>query len=170
MSDSLQPHGLYSPWDSPGQNTEVGSLSLLQVIFPTQGWNPGLPHCRQILYQLSHEGSPRMLEWVTYPFSRRSSWPRNWTGGSPALQADSLPTELCMKCCFSILPYFILCKMPPSPPHCRFGSVICCPHVLSNIKTEISKLRMCHFIKCLINTSLLIYITHTCNDLSISTV
>ena len=48
-------HGLYSPWNSPGQNTGVGSLSLLQGIFPTQGSNPGLPQCRQILYQLSHK-------------------------------------------------------------------------------------------------------------------
>ena len=59
MSNSLWPHGLYSPWNSPGQNTGVGSLSLLQGIFPTQGWNPGLPHCRWILYQLSHRGSLR---------------------------------------------------------------------------------------------------------------
>ena len=51
------PHGLYSPWNPPGQDTDVGSLSLLQEIFPTQGWNPGLPHCRQFLYQLSHQGS-----------------------------------------------------------------------------------------------------------------
>ena len=52
---SLPPtHGLYSLWNSPGQNTGVGSHSLLQGIFPTQGSNPGLPHCRQILYQLSH--------------------------------------------------------------------------------------------------------------------
>ena len=65
-----------SPWNSPGQNTGVGSLSLLQGIFPTQGLNPGLSHCRQILYQLRHEGSPRILEWVAYPFSIRSSWPR----------------------------------------------------------------------------------------------
>ena len=93
VSDSLQPHGLYSPWNSPGQNTRVGSLSLLQEIFPTQGSNPGLPHYRQICYQLSHQGSTRILEWVAYPFSRGSSWPRNWTG-SPALQADSLPAEL----------------------------------------------------------------------------
>ena len=49
---------LYSPWNSPGQNTGVGSLSLLQGIFPTQGWNPGLLLCKQILYQLSHQGSP----------------------------------------------------------------------------------------------------------------
>ena len=51
MSISLQPHGLYSPWNFPGQNTGMGSLSLLQGIFPTQESNPGLPHCRQILYQ-----------------------------------------------------------------------------------------------------------------------
>ena len=62
-----------SPWNSPGQNTGVGSLSLLQGIFPTQGWNPGLLHCRWILYQLSHKGTPRTLEWVACPFSRVSS-------------------------------------------------------------------------------------------------
>ena len=56
--DSFWPHGLYSPWNSSGHNTGVGSLSLLQGIFPTQGLNPGLPHCRQILYQLSHKGCP----------------------------------------------------------------------------------------------------------------
>ena len=54
VSDPLRSHGLYSPWNSPGQNTGVGSLSLLQGIFPTQGSNPGLPHGRRILYQLSH--------------------------------------------------------------------------------------------------------------------
>ena len=79
MSNSLQPHGLYSPQNSLGQNTGVGSLSLLQGIFPTQGSNPGLPHCRQILYQLSPQGSPRILEWVVYPFSSGSSRPRNQT-------------------------------------------------------------------------------------------
>ena len=79
VSNSLWPHGLYSPWNSPGQNTGVGSLSLLQGIFPTQESNPGLLHCRWILYQLSHKGSPRILEWVAYPFSSGSSWPRNQT-------------------------------------------------------------------------------------------
>ena len=82
LSDSLWPHGLYSLWNSLGQNTGVGSHSLLQGIFPTQGSNPGLLHCRQILYQLSHQGSPRILEWVAYPFSSESSWPRNQTGVS----------------------------------------------------------------------------------------
>ena len=76
-------------WNSPGKNTGVGSLSLLQGIFPTHGSNSGLPHCRQILYQLSHKGSPRILEWVAYPFSDPKM-----EQGSPALQKDSLPTEL----------------------------------------------------------------------------
>ena len=66
----LWPH--YNPRNSPGQITGVGSLSLLQGIFPTQGLNPGLPHCRRILYQLSHKGSPRILEWVAY------HWRRQW--------------------------------------------------------------------------------------------
>ena len=79
MSNSLWPHGLYSPWNCPGQNTGVGSLSLLQGVFPTQGSNPGLPHCRQILDQLSHQGSPRTLPWVSSPFSRGSSQPRDGT-------------------------------------------------------------------------------------------
>jgi len=77
MSDTLLPHGLYSLWNSPGQNTGVGSLYLLQGIVPTQGLNPDLLHCRQILYQLSHKGSPRILEWVVYPFSSGSAQPRN---------------------------------------------------------------------------------------------
>ena len=175
MSDSLWPHELYSPWNSPGQNTRVGSLSILQGIFltqglnlwllclldcwqilhplshqwgfnwsifvfkysqwpmilsdrifwwkvkvkvtqscptlcdpmnytvheilqarilewvslflfhgmfPNQGLNPGLPHCRWILYQPRHKGSPRILEWVAYPFSSGFSQLRNWTGVS----------------------------------------------------------------------------------------
>ena len=81
------------PWNSPGQNTEVGSLSLLQGIFPTQGSNSGLPHCRRILYQLSHKGSPRILEWVAYSFSGDLPNP-GIEPGSPAWQVDSLPTEL----------------------------------------------------------------------------
>ena len=73
-----------TPWTAqsmefPGQSTGVGSLSLLLGIFPAQESNPGLPHCRQILYQLSHQGSLRILAWVVYPFSSGSSWPRNRT-------------------------------------------------------------------------------------------
>ena len=94
VSNSLWPHGLQParllcPWDSPGKNTGVGCHALLHGIFPTQGSNPGLPHCRQILYQLSHQGSPRILE---YPIP----WPGDLPNPgieplSPALQADSLP-------------------------------------------------------------------------------
>jgi len=81
MSDSLRPHRLYTPWNSPGQNSGVGSPSFLQI-FSTQRSNPGLPHCRRILYQLSRKGSPRIMEWMASPFSGRSSQPRNWTGVS----------------------------------------------------------------------------------------
>ena len=76
LSNSLRLHGLYRSWNSPGQNTGMGSLSLLQGIFPTQGSIPGLQHYWQILC-LSHKGSPRILEWVA--FSRESSPPSNRT-------------------------------------------------------------------------------------------
>ena len=58
---------------SPGQNTGVGCHALLQGIFLTQGSNPGLPHCRRVLYHLSHQGSPRILEWVAYSFTKGTS-------------------------------------------------------------------------------------------------
>ena len=80
VSHSLRPHT--SPRNSPGQNTGVGSLSLLQGIFPTQGLNLSLLHWGRILYQLRHQGSPRILEWVAYPFPSGSSRPRSWTGVS----------------------------------------------------------------------------------------
>ena len=65
MFNTFRPHGLkparfLCPWNSPGKNTGVGCHSVLQGIFPTQGSNPGLPHCRRILYHLSHQGS---LQW-----------------------------------------------------------------------------------------------------------
>ena len=80
-------------WNSVGQNTGVGSLSLLQGILSTQGSNTGVPHCRPNLYHLSHKGSPRILEWVAYPSSADLPDP-GIKLGSPALQADSIPTEL----------------------------------------------------------------------------
>ena len=99
--------------NSPGNSTRVGCHALL----PTQWSYPGLPYCRWILYHLSHQGRPWILEWVAYPFSRGTSWPRNRTGVSciagrfftswatweapdymtrslPVLQAGSLPAEL----------------------------------------------------------------------------
>ena len=68
--------------NSPGKNPGVGCHALLHGIFPTQGSNPGLPHFRWILYDLSHHGSPWIPEWIAYPFSRESSQPRNPTGVS----------------------------------------------------------------------------------------
>ena len=96
VSDSLQPHGLYSPWNSPGQNTGVGSLSLLQGILPTQGLNPGLLHCRQILYQLSHQGSLTMWEADPNSCSYLSGPVPHSTDGSFLLHSSisQLPTFL----------------------------------------------------------------------------
>ena len=68
-----------SPWNSPGQNTSVGSLSLLQEIFPTQGLKPGLPHWGGFFTSWATRAAPQILEWVAYPFSRGSFWPRNQT-------------------------------------------------------------------------------------------
>ena len=88
VSNSWLLHGLCSlpgssvHGDSPGKNTGVGCHALPHGILPTQGLNPGLPHCRQILYHLSDQGSPRVLEWEAYLFSRGSSQPRNRTGVS----------------------------------------------------------------------------------------
>ena len=90
------PPGSSAHRDSPGKNTRMGGHSFLQGIFPTQGSNPGLPHCRQIPYQLSHRGSPTILEWVAYPFSRGLPNP-GIELVSFALQVDSLPTELSEK-------------------------------------------------------------------------
>ena len=66
VSDSLEPHGLYRPWNSPGQNTGVRSLFLLQGIFPG-GIEPGSPAFQWILYQLSYEGS--FCQWISHFFS-----------------------------------------------------------------------------------------------------
>ena len=78
-SPALQADSL--PAEPPGKpkNTGVGSLPLLQGIFLTEESNQALPQCRQILYQLNHQGNPRILEWVAYLFSRGSSPPRNQT-------------------------------------------------------------------------------------------
>ena len=85
MSNSLRLHGLYSPWNSPGQNAEVGYLSLLQGIFPTQGLNPGLLHCKRILYQLSHREAQKCPLKVT-----NKIWLKNSL--ACALCAQSCPT------------------------------------------------------------------------------
>ena len=75
--DPMGCRGSYNPWDSPGKNTGVGSCSFLREIFPTQGLNPDLLQSGWILYQLSHQGSLRILEWIAHPFSKGSSQPRD---------------------------------------------------------------------------------------------
>ena len=87
VSDSCNPMDCSPPGssvigDSLDKNTRVGCHALLQGIFPTQGSNPCLLNCRWILYHLSYQGSPRILEWVAYPFCRGASQPRNQTGVS----------------------------------------------------------------------------------------
>ena len=94
VSGSLRPYGLYSLWNSPGQNTRVSSHSLLQGIFPSQRSNPGLPHFRWILYLLSHRGSPRRRSYRYNPapaakpqfavVSLESKWGWRWRGASKA--------------------------------------------------------------------------------------
>ena len=102
-SPTLQADSLPAEPQRKPKNTVVGSLSLLQRIFPTQDLNQGLPHCRQIHYQLNHQGSPRILEWVAYHFSSGSSRPRNRNGVSCiaggfftnwAIREASLPDHL----------------------------------------------------------------------------
>ena len=94
---TLQPHGLYSPWDSPGQNTGVGSLLLLQGKIPTQGLNPGLLHCRQIVCQLSHKGSP-ILEY-------KVKWALGSITSNKASGGDGIPVglfQILRWCCESV--------------------------------------------------------------------
>ena len=95
-SPTLQADSLPSEPPGKSKNSGVGSLSLLQGIFPTQDSNRDLLLCTWILYQLNHQESPRILEWVAYPFSSGSSQPRNQTRVS-CIAADSLPTELSVK-------------------------------------------------------------------------
>ena len=77
VSDSLWPHGILQ-----ARILECVAFPFSRGSFQTQGSNPGLQHCRQICYQLSHKGSSRMLKWVADPFSRASFWSRNRTGVS----------------------------------------------------------------------------------------
>ena len=101
----------------------MGCHALLQGIFPTQGSNPGLPHWGQILYHLNHQGSPRILECVAYPFSRGNSLPKNpigvfcITGGFFASWATrevqfSSVAQLCLALCDPMD-----CSTPEFPVH-----------------------------------------------------
>ena len=94
MSSSLQPHGLNSRWNSPGQNTGVGSHSFLQGIFPTQGSNPDLPPLQADSSPAKPPGKPKNTGMGSLSLLQRIFPTQESNGGSPALQADSLPTEL----------------------------------------------------------------------------
>ena len=96
VSDSVWSHRLYSPWNSPGQNTGVGSLSLLQGIFPIQGSNPGHLHYRQILYQLSYKGSPGWRKERGKLSDLRTWWTkmRSTPGHRKELMANGLPFHM----------------------------------------------------------------------------
>ena len=120
VSDSLHPHGLYSPWNSPGQNTGVGSLSLLLRIFSTQRSNPGLLHCRWVCFFTSWATREAQEYWSGQPVPFPADLPNS---GSAALQADSLPAELwgkpiCKICC---LTHFLVCLLK-SP--CRLALIL----------------------------------------------
>ena len=135
MFASLQPRGLYSPWNSPGQNAGLGSPSLLQEIFPAQTLNAGPPHRSRILYQLSHNGSPRILEWVAYPSSRGSSQPKNPTGVSCI--AGGFFTNWAIReatFCYSQSIISILFKFIPLP----FTQALCGNIFLTSLPTPLS--------------------------------
>ena len=130
-SHSVMPETL--SMNSPGQNTGVGSLSLLQGIFLTQVSNPGLPHCRRILYQLSHKGSPRILERVQFSSVQSLSCVRLFaTPWIAACQASlSITNSRSLLKLMSIelmMPssHLILCRplllLPPIPPNIRVFS------------------------------------------------
>ena len=124
------PSGSSVRGDSPGKNTEVGCHALLQGIFPTQGSNPGLLHFRWILYYLSHQGSPRTLEWVTCPFSRRSSRPKNLTGVS-CIAGDFFTSWATREAHISIISYHWILSLV-------LQSVHLCFQLLKQIKSSIN--------------------------------
>ena len=107
MSSSLRPHGLYSPWNSPGWNPGVGSLSLLQGIFPTQGLDPALPHCRRFLYHLSHQGSP--ITFIAQTFQMQQT---SWLGSECKCGLHNLYPDMTMS------PEMISQQKPANEWHC----------------------------------------------------
>ena len=124
VSDFLRPHGFYSPWNSPDQNTGVGSHFFLQGIFPTQRLNQGLLHGRWILYQLSYYGSPSSLSWfssavpcwlmVAAPGPRRSNCGYHF----PATTSLPAPAHcLCLSCLLGSQLLTINCT-PLRRPYC----------------------------------------------------
>ena len=131
MSSSLRPQGLYPakflcPWNLPGKNTEVGSHSLLQGIFPSQGSNLGLPHCRQILYCLNHRKVPRIWEQAAISSSKGSSRPRDQARVSCSLPLSHLGSPFNAWLVPKQQKVFIL--FYEKLPKVLFYKVKCCPN------------------------------------------
>ena len=130
VSDSVWPHGLYGPWNSPGQNTGAGSLSFLQGIFPTQGSNSGLLHCRWILCQLSHQGNPQGSISSVQSLSCVRLFATLWiTAHQTSLSITNSWSSLKLMSIKSVMPssHLILCHplllLPPVPPSIRVFSI-----------------------------------------------
>ena len=137
---------LYSSWNSPGQNTGVGSLSLLRGIFPTQGSNQGLPHCRQILYQLSHGGSPFLGLGLWLGFSSVQSLSRVRLFATPSVAARQAPLSITnsrsspkLMSIESVMPssHLILCHplllLPPIPPSISLFQWVSSSHEVAKV-------------------------------------
>ena len=153
VSDSLRPHGLQptrllSPWDFPGKSTGVGCHCLLQGIFPTQGSNPGLPHCRQTLYPLSHQGSPEI----------RKCWQTSAPGSlSKTALSHFLPFHLCSQRCLSKCRNFFswhfsnikeTCKHCRMDTQCHFSEM---QLLLASLKLLIAEASVSAFRSCWLN-------------------
>ena len=120
MSHSLRPHGLHSLWNSPGQNAGVGSCSLLRGIFPTQGSNLGLLHCRWIIYHLSHQGGPveRRRQVILLQLHSKDFEKDTLTSSAPKTQCVFLPPTnyfaqvirkfVCVCVCVCVFPEYII--------------------------------------------------------------
>ena len=106
MSDSLRPHGHQAPLSMGFSRQEYwsGCHFLLQGIFPTQGSNPGLPHCRQILYQLSHQGSPQVHLYMQIFFNTMCTMFRIQGWLSPGMQNQPWDWTICGFWCLQGVP------------------------------------------------------------------
>ena len=125
VSTSLGPHGLYVLWNSPGQNTTVGSLSLLQGIFPTQGSNPGLPHRRQIVCRLSHQ-PPGKGSSSTRPLTPGTGHrAQAWWPPVPSQRALS-PSFKLMGFAYLFLAVLDLCCFSRAFSSCDQQGILCC--------------------------------------------
>ena len=143
VSDSLQPHELWPTrllclWDFPGKNTGVGSDSLLPEIFPTQGSNLCPLHCRQILFCLSHQGSPPGLDRSYVICWKLLTWQIN-PGESVPPWMMSFNTELIKHKCFAPGPHKQFLCLQPEGGKVSKANICFCSAVATNRITGMSK-------------------------------